>query len=302
MEQKKDLSIRDEITNLAPQYRACLPPHIPPDRFIRVCMTAINSDPELVRADRRSLFEATLRCAQDGLLPDRREAAFVVFNQNIAKPGEPANWVKRVVYMPMVSGILKKVRNSGELLNISAHVVFENDEFHYAGGDDEKIHHKPLLKGSRGAPILAYAIARTKAGGVYREIMTADEIAAVKNFSKAKDSGPWSSPFYLEMWRKTVLRRLAKRLPMSTDIEPQGTIDDDDEPRDVSAPDEESPASKRLRSSFQEYCDRQGTGTPSAILRDMTGHSDFSELTEYEAERCHRDFEEIYLAAGARME
>ena len=35
--------------------------------------------------------------------------------------------------------------------------------------------------------------------------MSAEEIRAVKNFSKAKN-GPWHSVFELEMWKKVVLR------------------------------------------------------------------------------------------------
>jgi recombination protein RecT len=302
MDENKQLSIRDEITNLAPQFKAALPPHIPVERFTRIVLTAVASDPDLARADRRSLLEASLRCAQDGLLPDKREAAFVVFNSNVAKNGEQATWVKKVVYIPMVAGLLKKIRNSGELASIAAHIVFENDQFDYQLGDGEQINHKPLLKGPRGAPILAYAIARTKDGGTYREVMPREEIEAVRNFSKAKDSGPWSSPFYLEMWKKTVLRRLAKRLPMSTDLERDYFRDEDEEPADVTPPDQENAAAVRLRKSLLEYCQRNNGGSPNAILRELTGCDDFSELTEYQADRAHRDFEEIYLGAERRME
>lgn len=225
----KQITIRDEVDMMAPQFKAALPPHIPVERFIRIVMTAINGDPDLVAADRRSLFESAMKCAQDGLLPDKREAAFVVFNTNVAKKGEPAKYVKKVQYLPMVWGLVKKVRNSGELESITAHVVHENDEFSYSLGDSEAIAHTPLLKGNRGQPVLAYAIAKTKDGGIYREMMMRDEIDAVRNFSKAKDA--WTGPFQLEMWRKTVIRRLSKRLPMSTDLE--RTIQRDDETYDL---------------------------------------------------------------------
>ena len=176
-------------------------------------------------------------------------------------------------------------------------MVYENDEFRYSLGDDETIHHVPSLKGMRGAPILAYAIAKTIDGGIYREIMTAAEIEIVKNFSKAK-RGPWHGQFYLEMWRKTVLRRLAKRLPMSTDL-----IDrhEADEPTDIT-PQTESEAAARLHRTLSEYCERQGGGSPHAILRELIGHDCFADLNDYEAERVHRDFESRYLGAEAPME
>ena len=172
-----------------------------------------------------------MKSAQDGLLPDGREAAFVVYNTNVAPQGQPKRFIKKVQYLPMVWGIVKKVRNSGELASIAANVVFENDEFSYALGDEEAIHHKPLLTGDRGKPMAVYAIAKTKDGSIYREVLSRDDVEAVRNVSRAKESGPWAGPFALEMWRKTAIRRLAKRLPMSTDLE--SVIRRDDEMYDL---------------------------------------------------------------------
>lgn len=211
-EASKELTVAQQINNLAPQFKVALPPHIPVERFVRIVLTAVNSTPALQSADRRSLFEAAMKCAADGLVPDGRDAAFVIYGG-------------KVVYMPMVWGIVKKVRNSGELAEIASHVVHANDEFTYEFGDNERIIHKPEFA-DRGAPIGAYAIAKTKDGAIYREYMTAEEINAVRDISKAK-GGPWFGPFYLEMWRKTVIRRLAKRLPMSTYLEDFMRRDDD---------------------------------------------------------------------------
>jgi recombination protein RecT len=197
--------VRHAIDAMTPQFRLALPPHISAERFARVAMTAVNRAPDLLRADRASLFNAVLLAAQDGLLPDGREAALVVF-------------AGAVQYMPMIGGLLKKIRNSGELLSIAAHVVYARDEFRYQLGDDEQIHHVPYLDGDRGAPRLVYAIAKTKDGGIYREVMTVDEVEKVRAVSRASTKGPWAQ-WWGEMARKTVLRRLSKRLPMSTDAE-----------------------------------------------------------------------------------
>jgi recombination protein RecT len=194
-----------EIAHRQQDFAAALPAHIPPEKFVRVVQTAVISNPALLNADRTSLIGAAMKAAQDGLLPDGRESAFVLFKDQVS-------------YMPMVAGILKKVRNSGELLTIAAHVVYENDDFTYALGDDERIEHRPLLKGDRGKPVLVYAIAKTKGGGVYREVMTVADVERVRNVSRAKGAGPWVS-WWSEMARKTVIRRLAKRLPMSTDLD-----------------------------------------------------------------------------------
>jgi len=198
--------VRGSLERMQPQFKMALPPNISPERFTRIAVTAIQGNPALLSANRMSLYGACMKCAQDGLLPDGREAALVTFKDTVQ-------------YMPMVAGILKKVRNSGDLATIGAHVVYENDTFSYTLGDDERIDHKPLLVGDRGKPVLTYAIAKTKDGGIYREVMTEAQIQSVRNVSRARDNGPWNGPFADEMRRKTAIRRLSKRLPMSTDAD-----------------------------------------------------------------------------------
>jgi len=125
---------------------------------------------------------------------------------------------RKVQYMPMIGGILKKIRNSGELASISAQVAYQNDFFEYELGDDEKITHKPFLGADRGKPVAVYAIARTKDGAVYREVMSVPEVEKVRQASRAANAGPWVQ-WWDEMARKTVIRRIAKRLPSSADVD-----------------------------------------------------------------------------------
>lgn len=201
-------AMRGTLTKMSVEFKAALPPQINVDKFIRTTLTAIQMNPELLDADRRSLLGACMKAAQDGLLLDGREAAPVIFR---TKDGP------KVQYMPMVGGILKKIRNSGELASISAHVVYQNDQFEYALGDDEQISHKPFL-GDRGKAIAVYAIAKTKDGAIYREVMSVSDVEKVRAASRAKDSGPWVQ-WWDEMARKTVIRRIAKRLPSSADVD-----------------------------------------------------------------------------------
>ena len=196
-------------------FKDALPAHVTEEKFKRVLATAVSQTPALVKADRMSLFAAAMKCAQEGLLPDGREAALVTYGNTVQ-------------YMPMIAGILKKVRNSGELASITAMIVHKNDKFRYwVDADGEQILHEPLMFGDRGDAIGTYALAKTKDGGIYIEVMTLDQIEAVKSVSKSKDKGPWGGKFKHEMWKKTALRRLSKRLPMSTDLELTMHSDDD---------------------------------------------------------------------------
>src|SRR3546814_14134854 len=72
--------------------------------------------------------------------------------------------------MPMVAGIMKKVRNSGEIADWNAHAVYENDEVDYLLGDDQRIYHKPTM-GDPGQVVGAYSIVKLKDGTISRDFM-----------------------------------------------------------------------------------------------------------------------------------
>jgi len=197
---------RQQLTRMTPEFANALPSHIKPEKFQRVVMTVLQQSPELLSADRRTLFASCIKCASDGLIPDGREAALVVFGG-------------KVQYMPMFAGIQKRVRNSGEVASLQAHVIYENDHFLVKRGLTETIEHEPLFPGDRGAAIGAYAVAKFKDGSdpVF-EIMDIKQIESVRAVSRSAKNGPWVK-WWDEMARKTVFRRLAKWLPMDADVD-----------------------------------------------------------------------------------
>jgi recombination protein RecT len=245
-------AMRGTLVKMQPEFAAALPPQIPVEKFIRTTLTAVQMNPELLGADRRSLLGACMKAAQDGLLLDGREAAPVIFN---TKEG------KKVQYMPMVGGILKKIRNSGELASISAQVVYDKDHFEYELGDNESITHKPFLGAERGKQIAVYAVAKTKDGAIYREVMSVADVEKVRAASRAGKFGPWVD-WWDEMAKKTVIRRMAKRLPSSADLDSVLQADNEasgfvqverKEPINITpAPEEQSAPMARLKRSIAD--------------------------------------------------
>lgn len=217
--------LRAELEGMGQQFQAALPAHIPVERFKRVVMTALQNNPDLITAERRSLWNSAMKAAQDGLLPDGREGAMVIYRTK-KKDGEREFWVEAVQWMPMIAGIRKKVRNSGEIATWDAQVVHRKDHFKFQLGDDPLIEHVPTMEADPGAVIAAYSIATLKSGEKSREVMTVSQIEKVRAISKAKDAGPWKT-HYEEMCRKTVARRHSKVLPMSTDLDDLIRRDDD---------------------------------------------------------------------------
>lgn len=195
-----------QIEKIKPELAKSLPAHISPDKFVRTAITVLRNNPDLQKCSGVSILSSLGKAAADGLMPDNREAAIVKF-------GEVAQ------YMPMVKGILKMIRNSGDVASVQPDVVYTNDTFKYWKDENgTHLHHEPLLDGERGDFKLAYSIAKMKDGEVIITLMTKAEVEKVRNSSRSKNSGPWTQ-WYDEMAKKTVLRRQAKILPSSTDLE-----------------------------------------------------------------------------------
>lgn len=210
--------IRHTIDIMTPQFEMVLPQHIPVDRFKRIAITAINRNPDLLAADKRTLFAACMLAAQDGLLPDGREGALVIFNTKGKDAAGRDIWVKAVQWMPMIYGITKKLRQSGEVAEFRSRVVYANDRFEFICGDEEKIVHVPTLEDDQGKMVAVYAIAKLTDGSVEREVMPKATVDKIRAASKSASGPAWNN-WYDEMARKSVARRLAKRLPMSTEVE-----------------------------------------------------------------------------------
>lgn len=225
-----------QLEQLRPKFALTLPKQIKPEAFERVVLTAINMQPALLSADRRSLFNACMRAAQDGLIPDGREGALVIFNTKVKDENGKEQWIKKIQFMPMVYGIIKKLRQSGEIAAVSARVVYskeiEEGRFKFIiDNGEERLTHEPILTGDRGDPALVYATARFKDGTVQNEPLTMADVAKIKAVSRSKDRagnhyGPWVD-WEEEMMKKSAIRRLSKYLPLSA--EDRRTVERDDE-------------------------------------------------------------------------
>lgn len=246
---------------LKPHLAETLPRHIDPDAFARTIQTALQVQPELMAATPRSLMIACMKAATDGLILDGREAALVMRNVKI-KDGGQEYWEKQATYQPMVQGLMKLARNSGEIISIVAQVVYENDLFAYVLGDEERIEHQPApLTQDRGNPIAAYAIVKLKSGEAIREVMRASEILNIgRQGSNSFQYDPKTGKNFAEWWRKTVIRRITKYIPRSSDavgrFEKAAERIDEDFDFEEEAPPAPPPVKKR--------------GAAAEMLRDIT--------------------------------
>ena len=115
-------------------------------------------------------------------------------------------------------------RGSGKVVSINVQAVHRNDQFEYAYGLSERLEHIPAA-GDRGEITHFYAYAKLKDGGYHFDVMSRAEMDAVRDLSQ--DSA-WANG-YAEMGKTTVLRRIARFLPLDL-----GEIGVD--PRETTAP------------------------------------------------------------------
>lgn len=199
------------------QISAALPKHLNEDRMVRLALTEIRKNSQLMNCDRNSLLGAILECSQLGLEPGNN-----LGHAYLLPYGKECNLI--IGY----KGLIDLARRSGQIISLNARGVREHDDFEIEYGIDEKLRHIPN-KGDRGSLIGFYAIARFIDGGHQFEYMTISEIDKIKDTSKSAKSrmSPWND-YYEEMAKKTVIRRLFKYLPISIEkIQRAITLDEE---------------------------------------------------------------------------
>ena len=180
-----------------------LPKHLTPERMARVALTATMKNPALLECTPASLLNALLVCSQAGLEPDGRLAHLIPFKDTVQ------------VIFDYKGLVTLALRNGAE--TVFADKVCEFDAFEaYVEGGQKKLNHRPPWGKNRGTPICYYAVCQ-RAGQVDWEVMTLEEVDAIRARSRAAKAGPWVTD-YDEMAKKTVLRRMSKRWDLLPEI------------------------------------------------------------------------------------
>lgn len=203
-----------------------LPKHLNAERLMKVAQIAATTTPALAKCDVASLVGAIGQCAQMGLEPNTvlGHAYLVPFNTKRKDANGNERWVNSVQVIIGYKGLIDLARRSGQIVSIAAHEVCANDKFELVYGLDEKLNHTPSL-GDRGEVIGFYSVAKLKDGGHCFEFMSVHQVQEIMKATQSKGKyGPWADHF-TEMGRKTVIRRLAKYLPLSIEFQTAAALD-----------------------------------------------------------------------------
>lgn len=233
-----DLKPKEQIAYLlkqkAGEIAKMLPKHLNAERLMKVAQIAATTTPALAKCDVASLVGAIGQCAQMGLEPNTvlGHAYLVPFNTKRKDGNGNERWVNSVQVIIGYKGLIDLARRSGQIVSIAAHEVCANDRFELVYGLDEKLNHTPAL-GERGEIIGFYSVAKLKDGGHCFEFMSLYQVQEIRDASQGyqqavkykKEAGhPWGAHF-TEMGRKTVIRRLAKYLPLSIEFQTAAALD-----------------------------------------------------------------------------
>lgn len=217
MTEAKDIVKKaDPIYELLGQYKNAiknvLPSHVTPERMLRVAYTVIQKNPKLRECSKASLVNCVLEASMLGL-EIGRTAHIVPYKVR----GVPV-----ATFIPDYKGFIDLAHRSNRIESFPFKPVYANDDFEYSEGTTRYIKHKPHRGDDRGDLVAAYAIVFFKHGGYDFEVVEQPDIDAIKRMSpgaRMSDS-PWNKPdLEWTMWCKTAVRRLAKRVPQSPELQ-----------------------------------------------------------------------------------
>lgn len=208
----KPTTMQGYIKQMEKEIAKALPSVITPERFTRIVLSALSTNPKLGMCTPQSFLGAMMTAAQLGLEPNTPLGQAYLIPFKNGKAG-----VLECQFQLGYKGLMDLAYRSGEVKIIQAHVVYANDEFEYSLGLEPVLKHRPAQK-DRGNPTHVYAMFRTKDDGYGFTVMSMEEVRAhAARYSKSFGNGPWQTNFE-EMAKKTVLKRVLKYAPLKSDF------------------------------------------------------------------------------------
>jgi len=183
--------------------------HVSADRLARVVLNCVARTPALRNCTMLSIYRAAMMAAELGLDPGS------ALGECYLMP-----YKDQCQLLVGFRGLITLARRSGEVETVQAWAVYEDDEFHVHLGTRPEIVHNPRFDGDRDPSRITHVYAVAKLRNTETpmfDVMTRAEVELVRKRSRAGASGPWETD-WAEMARKTVVRRLAKYLPMSVEM------------------------------------------------------------------------------------
>lgn len=181
-------------------------------KFLSGVMADVKRTPALLDCSQETLINSYMMMAQLELMPSGVSGeAYVLPYKNRGK--------MEAQFQLGYQGLVTLFYRAG-VRAITAEIVYKNDYFEVVNGE---ITHKPDYFSDRGNPKGAYVIVELQEGGKISKVMKKEDILKIgEKFSKSWNTSfsPWNEKNDPElwMWKKTVLKQVAKLVPKNETI------------------------------------------------------------------------------------
>lgn len=267
---QKMLTIRDLLIKNRGELARAASSHLNIDRLERIAITCIRKTPALADCTPISVVASVMQCAQLGLEPDSMLGRVYLVPFHNKKTG-------KLECTPIIGykGMIELSLRSGMVETVEGRAVYKGDHFEYALGLNRKLDHEPIAEADNAALTHAYAIVRFKGGGVLFDVLTRAQIDRIRAKSPGGKNQIWSD-YFAEMGIKSVIRRIWKYCPASTELSRAAALDERSEAGEsVEIPDglelvgeDDAQIAEAPKSSLGEAAQRTKTRATAAKKED----------------------------------
>ena len=210
--------IAEVLTNqlALPSVSDALPKDFNKARFVQNAVALMQDNKDLAKYPQAQIVPGLLKGAYLGLDFFNKECYLIPYGSDLQFQVDYKGSIK----------LAKKyaVRPVDE---IYARIVREGDEFSEEVRDNEPVINFKPKPFNNGKIIGAFAVCQYKDGGAKVEVMSIEQLDAAKRMSKAQTGTAWKF-FAEEMYKKTVIRRLCKGIPIELENSTQEALMHDD--------------------------------------------------------------------------
>lgn len=178
-------------------------------------------NPDLLLCSQRSIIYAIKTVVNVGLVPNSNtgQCYFIPFKNSKLKE-------KDLNVIIGYRGLVDLMYRSGLVKKIEVKAVFKGDNFDYSFGLNQELKHRPNGNVNKDDLTHVYCIIELATGGVLFDVMNRVELTEFRDSSanykyakknKHEEKTIWSIHF-VEMCKKTILRRMSKIVPLSIEV------------------------------------------------------------------------------------
>jgi phage RecT family recombinase len=214
------------MRDLMPDVYKLLPPDITSEQFRAACWLELTGNKDVPECVVESIRDVIIYAANYGLMPGR-DCHFISYKQ------KKYRGAKGLQCIPNYFGILRTLDRTGKVRRAFAHPVHEGDEWSFDMFQDRPVHRPAVTLGKTpGKELFYYGAVMFKAGDCAFEVVSLEDLDAIRRRAPGHDSGPWVTDTVM-MKRKSAIKRVAKYVQLTPDVRQFLEADDAREHEDI---------------------------------------------------------------------